>query len=75
LFFLASRTGLRIGEALALKWDDLELERRELRVETAVSTTGELGTPKSGHGRTVDLSRSACSVLRALRGHSKPRLS
>ncbi len=55
------------GEALALKWDDLDLERRELRVERAASTTGDLGTPKSGHGRTLNLSRSACDVLRALR--------
>ena len=27
LFFLVSRTGLRLGEALALKWEDLDLSR------------------------------------------------
>jgi integrase len=67
LFFVMSRTGMRLGEALALKWDDLDVQKRELRVERALTTTGETGTPKSGHGRTVDLGASSCEVLRRLR--------
>jgi integrase len=62
-----SRTGMRLGETLALRWDDLDLQKRELRVERALTTTGETGTPKSGHGRTVDLGASSCEVLRRLR--------
>jgi integrase len=71
LFFLLSRTGLRLGEALALEWSDADLEKRDLRVERAVSTSGEVSTPKSGHGRTVDLSASATDVLRTLRARMK----
>jgi integrase len=66
LFFLLSRTGLRLGEALALRWADLDLVARELRVERALSTTRDIDTPKSGHGRTVDLGRSTCEMLRRL---------
>ena len=66
LFLLMSRTGLRLGEALALQWGDLDLKRRELRVERTVSGTGrDIGTPKSGHGRTVDLSKTLCATLRS----------
>jgi len=67
LFFLLSRTGLRLGEALGLRWEDLDLGCRELRVSRAASTRGGTGTPKSGQGRTVDLSAAACEVLRDLR--------
>jgi integrase len=63
LFFTMARTGLRIGEALALQWGDLDFAGREIRVERAVSNAGVLGTPKSGHGRTVDMSTSARDVL------------
>jgi len=66
LFFLMSRTGLRLGEALALKWDDLDLVRGELRVERALGPEGETDTPKSGHGRTVDLGTSTCDLLHQL---------
>ena len=63
LFFFLSRTGLRLGEARGLQWGDLDLERREVRVERAVSTDGQVDTPKSGHGRSVDLSLSLREVL------------
>jgi integrase len=36
LFMLMGRTGIRLGEALALKWDDVHFAKRELRVERAV---------------------------------------
>src|SRR5262245_37875098 len=61
-------TGLRIGEALALQPEDFDWKRQEVRVSRALSQQGVLDTPKSGHGRTVDLSRSpqAIAVIRAL---------
>jgi integrase len=70
LFFLMSRTGLRLGETLGLRWEDINLEKGELRVERALSPSGELGTPKSGHGRTVDLSKAAVAALRDLRARA-----
>lgn len=64
VFHLMSRTGLRVGEALGLQWTDISLDRGQLRVERAISTTGQVTTPKSGHGRTVDLSWAAVEELR-----------
>jgi integrase len=68
LFLTMARTGLRIGEALVLQWDDLDLEGREIRVERAVNNSGVISTPKSRHGRTVDMSRTVVDVLRHHRG-------
>lgn len=66
LWFLLSRTGLRIGEALVLQWVDLDLGRLELRVARAVAPDGTITTPKSGHGRTVDVSSTLAEALRDL---------
>ncbi len=65
LFLLLARTGLRVGEARGLQWADLDFEGRELRVERAFSDD-RLGSPKSGHGRTVDMSRELAEALRRL---------
>ena len=63
LWFLLSRTGLRIGEALVLQWTDLDLDLLELRIDRSVSPAGEIDIPKSGHGRTVDVSPSLGELL------------
>ncbi len=63
LFVFLARTGCRIGEALAVQWNDLDLAKRETRIERALSGRHQVGTPKSGHGRTVDLSRDLCTTL------------
>ncbi len=62
LFLLMARTGLRLGEAFALQWDDLDFQAREIRVARAFSD-GRLDTPKSGHGRTVDMSAQLARAL------------
>ncbi len=62
LFFTMARTGVRIGEALALQREDLNFADRDIRVARAFSR-GELKTPKNGHGRTVDMSRQTAAVL------------
>src|SRR5262249_4992916 len=78
LFFTLAGTGMRLGEVLALQWPDLDLVRRKIRVERAFSD-GSLNTPKSGHGRTVDISRALADVLAQwknigdeLRGKDRP---
>jgi integrase len=63
LFLTLARTGLRIGEALALQWSDLDFKGREIRVERVVTNDGTIGKPKSGHGRTVDMSTSLRDML------------
>ena len=62
LFFTLAGTGLRLGEALALQWEDFDGLAREIRVMRSLSR-GELGTPKAGHGRTVDLSQVLAETL------------
>ena len=65
LFLLLARTGMRIGEGLALQWDDVDYEGREIRVARAFSR-GRLETPKSGVARTVDMSAQLGHALRRL---------
>jgi integrase len=63
LFVTLARAGLRLGEALGLKWTDLDLVGRTIRVERAISNAGVISTPKSGHGRDVDMSLALRDVL------------
>ncbi len=70
LFLLLARTGMRLGEALALRWDDVQFVEREIRVARTLSG-GRLDTPKSGHGRTVDMSEQLAHVLLRLYVHRK----
>jgi integrase len=70
LYVVALHTGLRQGELLALKWEDLNLEERTLQVRRTVTKDGgklEIGPTKTAKGRrTVKLTRDATD---ALRGH------
>ncbi len=65
LFFTLARTGLRIGEAFALRWEDLDLANREIRIERALSA-GRIETPKSGKSRTIDMSLALKDTLARL---------
>lgn len=66
---LLARTGMRIGEALALQTDDLDFDRREIHVRrTWGSRTRAFGdvrinVPKGGKERSVDMSKQLCQVL------------
>jgi integrase len=70
LFLLLGRTGLRLGEALALQWTDIDVERREIQVARAFSA-GKIETPKAGHGRAVDMSNQLTASLRHLQVERK----
>lgn len=60
-------TGLRRGEALALRWGDLD--PRRLRVQRAVKVDGTIGPPKTAAGvRTVPLPAGLHRDLLVLRG-------
>ena len=63
LFFVLAGTGMRLGEALALQPDDLDASSKTIRISRAFSEDGILDTPKSGHGRTVEMSELLAQVL------------
>jgi integrase len=65
MILLALKAGLRQGELLALRWEDVDLVAGKLRIARSV-TRGVVTTPKSGKGREVPLSDAA---VRALKSH------
>jgi len=71
LYVLAIHTGLRQGELLGLKWDDVTLDRGTLQVRrilSAVKGGPIFTTPKNNQGRSVRLTVQA---VQALRDHRK----
>jgi integrase len=65
MVLVALRTGLRIGELLALRWEDVDLSKGLLVVRRNVYR-GKLGTPKGGRAREVAMSPEAVAALRPL---------
>lgn len=59
-FFLS--TGTRRGEALGLRREDVDFDRRVIQIRRSI-TRGELTTPKSGRGRKVGMSEGLASEL------------
>ena len=66
LFMFLGRTGARPGEALALVWDDIDFEKRQVRIERNLSRSG-IGTTKTGRSRLVDLSSELVEALKSHR--------
>jgi integrase len=70
MFVVAVRTGLRIGELLALKWSDVSFERKQITVARSVwwakgGKAHEAGT-KNNKIRTVPLTSDALAALESL---------
>lgn len=74
LWYLLATAGLRIGEALALEWRDVDFERGEVRVRENLSEVGgilEFRPPKTDRSkRSVPLTKP---TLAALRRHKRER--
>lgn len=71
MFVLALRTGLRIGELRALRWEDVDMDRGLVRVRQNATIGGKLKAPKNDRFREVPLSDSARNALRAHPRHLK----
>jgi integrase len=76
LFSLLARTGLRIGEALALTWDDIDLKKRTLSVNKTLvyplNSTPYVSTPKSKNSiRTIKLDKTMVDLLKKHRINQK----
>ena len=63
-FLTASRTGLRVGELIALKPEDLDFNGNFIEVRRSC-VRGRICTPKSGKARRVDMSAQLASVLKS----------
>lgn len=61
-FLCALRTGLRLGEILALQWGDLDLSGRFIEVQRNL-VSGRLTTPKNTKRRRVDMSAKLVEAL------------
>ncbi len=72
-YLVLATTGLRRGEALGLRWRDLDLDHGRAAIRQtviAVHHTPTLGTPKTAKGRrTVSLDKGTVTALREHRKH------
>jgi integrase len=64
LFLLLARTGMRIGEALALQGGDIDFDERFIEVKRSVYRD-KITTPKNGKTRLVDMSLQPAETLKA----------
>ena len=69
LFTLLSRTGLRIGEALALTWNDIDMQNKTLKVNKTlvypINSKPYISTPKSiKSNRTIKLDDKLTALLK-----------
>ena len=62
ILFLAD-TGARLGEASALRWEDVDLESGTARICRSFSSGERLGPTKTGRERVVELSSRLCRTL------------
>ena len=61
-----ARTGLRIGEAVALRWEDIDFNGRFIKVERTYYK-GRIGSTKNGKPRRVDMSQQLKDALLELK--------
>ena len=71
MVYLALKTGLRVGELLALKWEDLDLNAGKLIVKRTLWQDLE-GSPKGGKRREVPLSVQTVAMVRSYRHLKEP---
>lgn len=64
MIFTAIRTGMRLGEMRALRWDDVDLKASRIRVCQSISR-GVITTPKSGRSRTIPLGDEVKAALQS----------
>jgi len=72
LFLLLLRTGMRIGEALALQWDDIDFNGRFIHVQRGLSRK-KIETPKSGKTRRIDMTPHLAETLAAYKVECKKK--
>ena len=72
VYLVAVRTGLRLGELLALEWSDIDWNKRYIEVsKTYDYRLKKTRAPKNKKSRTVDLTPATMEALRNLRNQRK----
>lgn len=76
VYRLALTTGIRPGELRALRWEDIDVDQRTIRIRRTMTRDAEdrvrVGTQtKTGHERTVPLTASAAEALTRWRTEQK----
>ena len=69
-FLCAFRTGMRMGELLALEWGDVDWNGKFIRVERSYKLR-VISPTKTGKARRVDISDHLCETLRSLHTQAK----
>ena len=69
VFLALAETGARPGEVLALRWSDVDIDRRTLRIERAVSLGGQIKPTKTEAARIVRLTVPLAEAFAAWRRH------
>lgn len=64
---LAIKTGMRLGELRALRWESIDFAKSQVTVCRSLWKSKHEGTPKNGKNRTIDLTASAVAALKAHR--------
>ncbi len=72
LYVLAVHVGMRPGELLALKWEDVDLEAGVLSINRTLSMAGEFTAPKTAKSRRRI--RLTAASIAALKAHRKRQL-
>ncbi len=68
LLIFAIQTGARAGEQRVIEWGDIDWQSRKVMIRRALACNAtEVGTPKSGHERTVPMSATLIAALQAIR--------
>ena len=69
-FLCALRTGMRLGELLALQWGDIDCHGGFIEVRRSF-TRGHYTTPKNGKTRRIDMSPQLADTLKELKTERK----
>jgi len=58
------RTGVRVGELKALKWEDIDFKNKKITIERSI-VNGIIGSPKSNKTRIIPLAQDILETLAA----------